>query len=83
MPELSNRTPNGGTPAGHRTTHQCVGFLGRNRIAGFAMVEGVLLLAQLVKHFEFEAIKDRVPTPVAHLTVRAENGIYLKIKTRK
>ncbi len=50
--------------------------------AGFAMVEGVLLLAQLVKHFEFETVAGKVPVPVAHLTVRAKDGIFLKIKPR-
>ena len=49
--------------------------------AGFAMVEGVLLLAMLVRKFEFHP-KGAEPVPVAHLTVRAENGIQLTIRDR-
>ncbi|MBI1416877.1 MAG: cytochrome P450 [Limimaricola sp.] len=50
--------------------------------AGFAMVEGVVLLAALLRDFRFEAVKDRVPVPVAYLTVRARDGIWLKISRR-
>ncbi|MES2664543.1 MAG: cytochrome P450 [Pseudomonadota bacterium] len=50
--------------------------------AGFAMVEGTLLLAQLVRAFRFEVIEGRAPVPVAHLTVRAKDGIWLKITPR-
>lgn len=50
--------------------------------AGFAMVEGTLLLAQLVRAFRFEVIEGRVPVPVAHLTVRAKDGIWLEITRR-
>lgn len=50
--------------------------------AGFAMVEGTLLLAQLTKAFRFEAVPGRVPVPVAHLTVRAKDGIWLKLTRR-
>lgn len=49
--------------------------------AGFAMVEGVLLLAQAVRAFHFAAT-DRVPEPAAHLTVRAKNGIWLNLTPR-
>jgi hypothetical protein len=38
------------------------------------MVEGPLLLSILVRRFQFE-LTDRVPVPVAHLTVRAKDGI--------
>jgi cytochrome P450 len=50
--------------------------------AGFAMVEGVLLLALLVRHFRFECITDRPAIPVAHLTVRGKDGIWLTINRR-
>ncbi|SLN21076.1 Pentalenene oxygenase [Pseudoruegeria aquimaris] len=50
--------------------------------AGFAMVEGPLLLAQLLRAYRFEADPARVPRPVAHLTVRAEDGIWLKAVPR-
>ena len=50
--------------------------------AGFAMLEGTLLLAHLVRAFRFEALPDDVPVPVAHLTVRARDGIRLKVSRR-
>lgn len=50
--------------------------------AGFAMVEGTLLLAQMVRRYRFEAIPGDVPVPVAHLTVRARNGIRLRLSRR-
>ena len=48
--------------------------------AGFAMAEGVLMLAMMVRAFRFEATE--TPIPVAHLTVRAKNGIRLKVLRR-
>jgi cytochrome P450 len=50
--------------------------------AGFAMVEGPLLLALLCRAFRFEAIAGDVPVPVAHLTVRAKDGIRLRVVRR-
>ena len=50
--------------------------------AGFAMVEGPLLLAMLVRAFRFDPVEGRVPVPVAHLTVRAQDGIWLKLTRR-
>lgn len=50
--------------------------------AGFAMVEGPLLLAMLVKHWRFDRVKGRDPVPVAHLTVRAKEGIWLQLSRR-
>ncbi len=49
--------------------------------AGFAMVEGVLLLAMLARAFRFEPVGEP-PVPVAHLTVRARDGIRLRILRR-
>lgn len=49
--------------------------------AGFAMVEGPLLLSMLLRRFRFE-LTERVPVPVAHLTVRAKDGIWLKVTER-
>ncbi len=51
--------------------------------AGFAMAEGVILLALLVRAFRFTTLPDRVPVPVAHLTVRARDGIWLNVKRRE
>jgi cytochrome P450 len=50
--------------------------------AGFAMVEGVLLLALLTRAFRFEQVEGEDPVPVAHLTVRAAQGIRLRISRR-
>ncbi len=50
--------------------------------AGFAMVEGPLLLAMLVKHWRFDRVAGRDPVPVAHLTVRAKAGIWLSLSPR-
>ncbi len=50
--------------------------------AGFAMVEGPLLLALLIKAFRFDPLPDHVPVPVAHLTVRSIGGIHLKVTRR-
>jgi len=50
--------------------------------AGFAMLEGVLLLARLCAAYEFLPIAERVPQPVAHLTVRSDRGIWLKLRPR-
>jgi len=50
--------------------------------AGFAMVEGPLILSMLLRHFRFEVVPDRVPVPVAHLTVRAKDGIWLRVVPR-
>jgi cytochrome P450 len=51
--------------------------------AGFAMAEGVLLLAMLLRRFRFDVVPERVPVPVAHLTVRGKDGIWLRITPRK
>jgi cytochrome P450 len=50
--------------------------------AGFAMLEGTLMLAHLVRSFRFQAVEGRVPVPVAHLTVRAKDGIWLRVSRR-
>ncbi|CTQ50786.1 cytochrome P450 [Jannaschia donghaensis] len=49
--------------------------------AGFAMAEGVLLLSRLIGAFRVETTDD-VPVPVAHLTVRAKDGIRLRFISR-
>jgi cytochrome P450 len=50
--------------------------------AGFAMVEGVVLLALLVRAFRFAPVAGKTPVPVAHLTVRARDGIHLRVSKR-
>lgn len=50
--------------------------------AGFAMLEGTLMLAHLVRTFRFDVVQGKVPVPVAHLTVRAKDGIWLRVSRR-
>ncbi len=49
--------------------------------AGFAMVEGPLLLSMILKHFVVAPAGD-TPVPIAHLTVRSKDGIHLKLSRR-
>jgi len=51
--------------------------------AGFALIEGVVLLAETLRAFEFSLVEGNTPTPVAHLTVRAKDGIWLSILPRE
>lgn len=50
--------------------------------AGFAMAEGVLLLAAFARSFRFDAVRGKIPVPVAHLTVRGKDGIWLETTRR-
>jgi len=50
--------------------------------SAFAMAEGPLLLSILVRAFRFETAPGHEPIPVAHLTVRSANGIYLRLTPR-
>ena len=50
--------------------------------AGFAMVEGPLILSMLLRDLKVELTDRPAPVPVAHLTVRSDNGIWLKISRR-
>ncbi|MEE9453884.1 MAG: cytochrome P450 [Paracoccaceae bacterium] len=49
--------------------------------AGFARIEGVLMIAMFIRAFRFE-LTDHVPVPVAHLTVRSKDGIQLSLSPR-
>ena len=46
------------------------------------MLEGVFWLARLCAAYEFKPVADKVPQPVAHLTVRSKKGIWLKLRDR-
>ena len=50
--------------------------------AGFAMVEGPLILSMLLRHFRVAPVAGKEPVPVAHLTVRAKDGIWLRLERR-
>jgi hypothetical protein len=43
----------------------------------------VLLLAMLLRSFRFLPVEGREPVPVAHLTVRGKDGIWLRILPRE
>ena len=85
--------PDGFDPARYNTTdgRKClreafIPFSAGQRVcpgAGFAMIEGVLLLGMLMRAYRFEAIDARPAMPVAHLTVRGKDGIWLKITPRR
>ncbi|HBZ42465.1 MAG TPA: cytochrome P450, partial [Maritimibacter sp.] len=51
--------------------------------AGFAMVEGPLLLAMLVRAYRFDLVPEKPAMPVAHLTVRGKDGIWLRLTPRQ
>ncbi|MGP6085615.1 cytochrome P450 [Antarctobacter jejuensis] len=50
--------------------------------AGFAMVEGVLLLSLILRDLRVAPVEGRIPVPEAHLTVRARDGIWLRVSHR-
>lgn len=50
--------------------------------AGFAMAEGPLLLAMILRSFRLVPDPARVPMPQAQLTVRARDGIWLRLERR-
>jgi cytochrome P450 len=50
--------------------------------AGFAMVEGPLILSMLLRSYRIEPVPGRIPRPVAHLTVRSRDGIWLRLTKR-
>ena len=51
--------------------------------AAFAQQEAALILATLAREFRFEPVPGHVPEPVGRLTIRAENGIRLKVFQRE
>jgi cytochrome P450 len=48
--------------------------------AGFAMAEGVLLLARILVDWQLCADPDHVPVPMAQMTVRARDGIWMQFR---
>ncbi|MEM9715688.1 MAG: cytochrome P450 [Pseudomonadota bacterium] len=50
--------------------------------AGFAMVEGVAMLLCILSTFKIAPVAGKIPQPVAHLTLRSEDGIYLSLTPR-
>lgn len=50
--------------------------------AGFAMIEGQLLLARIVQRFKLSLDPRPAPVPVAYLTVRSRDGLWLRFDRR-
>ena len=50
--------------------------------AGFAMLEGPLLMAEILRRVRVAPVAGRPPEPVAHLTVRSRTGIWLQLEHR-
>lgn len=51
--------------------------------AGFAMAEGPLLLAMVLRHYRVALVPGREPMPSAQLTVRGRDGIWLSLSRRE
>lgn len=51
--------------------------------AAFAQQEAALILATLARSFRVEPVPGHVPEPVGRLTIRAENGIRLRVFQRR
>lgn len=51
--------------------------------AGFAMAEGPLLLSLVLRSVALSPLPGKTPVPVAHLTVRARDGIWLHARPRR
>lgn len=71
--------------SGEQTRKAFIPFSAGPRVctgAGFAMIEGVVLLALLLREYKFSLPGTPAPVPVAHLTVRAKDGIWLRIVPR-
>jgi cytochrome P450 len=50
--------------------------------AGLAIVEGPMFLALLLARWRFAPVRGLEPVPVAHLTVRSRDGIWLEARER-
>ena len=49
--------------------------------AGFAMIEGPLILSALLQAYRLEPGTER-PVPIMRLTLRGKNGIHLRLSKR-
>ncbi|WP_300517566.1 cytochrome P450 [Aliiroseovarius sp.] len=74
------------TPEGKKCMREAyVPFSAGQRVcpgSAFAMIEGALILSLLVREYRFELVAEKPAMPVAHLTVRGKDGIWLKITRR-
>ncbi len=51
--------------------------------ASFAMQEAVLIITSVLQHYRVEEVEGFKPQPVGRLTIRSENGIYVKLFKRE
>ena len=56
--------------------HTCVG-------AGFAQTESLLIVAELLRRFDFEAIDAQRVRPAARLTTRPREQIFCRVSARR
>lgn len=65
-----------------RTQYMPFGFGPRTCIGiSFAMIEGIVLLAQMVRAFEFSCAASLAPEPVSRVTLRPRNGMPLTLES--
>ncbi|WP_243613327.1 cytochrome P450 [Shimia aestuarii] len=50
--------------------------------SAFAMMEGQLILSMILQRYRVELVEGREPVPVAQLTVRGRDGIWLRFRPR-
>jgi cytochrome P450 len=48
----------------------------------FAMTEATLILARMMQRFRFRTVPERVPVPMASLTLRPRAGLYMRVTPR-
>ncbi|TCP61633.1 cytochrome P450 [Rhodovulum bhavnagarense] len=74
------------TPEGRESMRQAyIPFSAGPRVcpgAAFAMAEGPLILSELLRHYRVGLVEGREPMPVAQLTVRGQDGIWLTFTPR-
>ncbi|MCZ7675041.1 MAG: cytochrome P450 [Roseovarius sp.] len=51
--------------------------------SAFAMTEGTLILAMILRHYHVALVPGREPVPAAQLTVRGRDGIWLSLTPRE
>lgn len=51
--------------------------------SAFAMTEGTLILAMILRHYRVALVPGREPVPAAQLTVRGRDGIWLSLTPRQ
>ncbi|MEM8941292.1 MAG: cytochrome P450, partial [Pseudomonadota bacterium] len=56
--------------------HTCVG-------AGFAQTESILIIAELVRRFDFFALDAARVRPAARLTTRPREQVYCRVQSRR